>query len=88
MLDQHDSHTYTTDRHGARQADHLLKELLTYHCRPFEQEADQRSLSEPEAVEAAVVGAMNALTDVLIDTRLEDDAPDLLRGFVNLFHRR
>ena len=88
MLDQHDSHAFAPDRHGVRQGDHFLEELLTHHYRPFEQDADPRPLPEPEAVEAAVEGAMNALTDVLTDTRLEDDAPDLLWGFVNLFHRR
>lgn len=88
MLDQHDSHAFAPDHHGVRRGDHLLEELLTHHYRPFEQDADPRPLPEPEAVEAAVEGAMNALTDVLTDTRLEDDAADLLWGFVNLFHRR
>lgn len=88
MLDQHDTDAFTTNHHGVRQGDHLLEELLTHHYRPFEQDADPRPLPEPEAVEAAVTGAMNALTDVLTDTRLEDDAADLLWGFVNLFHRR
>ncbi|GJD94440.1 DUF2493 domain-containing protein [Methylobacterium iners] len=88
MLDHHESRAFATDRHGAGQGDHLLEELLTHHYRPFEQDADPRPLPEPEAVDAAVTGAMNALTDVLTDTRLEDDATDLLWGFVNLFHRR
>src|SRR4029450_11014333 len=31
--------------------------------------------------------AMNAITDLLTGTRLEDDLPDLLWSYVNLFHR-
>ncbi|ACL62429.1 DUF2493 domain-containing protein [Methylobacterium nodulans] len=77
-----------TDHHGAGQGGHLLEELLTHHYRPFEQDADPRPLPEPEAVESAMLGAMNALADVFAGTRLEDDASDLLWGFVNLFHRR
>jgi hypothetical protein len=86
MLDQFDASTM--DHHGAGQADPRLEELLTHHYRPFEQEADPRPLPQAEAIEAAMLGAMNALTDVLTDTRLEDDAADLLWGFVNLLHRR
>lgn len=88
MLDQPETPTFATDRYGNGQGDHLLEELLTHHYRPFEQDADPRPLPEPEAVEAAIVGAMNALTDLLTETRLEDDADDLLWGFANLFHRR
>ncbi len=88
MLDQTDTHAFATDHYGNGQGDHLLHALLTHHYRPFEQDADPRPLPEPEAVEAAIVGAMNALTDLLTETRLEDDATDVLWGFVNLFQRR
>lgn len=89
MLDRLDIPAFlTTDHDGAGQGGHLLEELLTHHYRPFEQEADPRPLPEAGAVEAAMLGAMNALADLLTDTRLEDDAADLLWGFVNLFHRR
>jgi len=89
MLDQPDTPaSFRADHDGATAAGHRLEELLTHHYRPFEQEADPRPLPEPEAVEAAMLGAMNALADVLTDTRLEDDAADLLWTFVNLFHRR
>ncbi|MRI55337.1 DUF2493 domain-containing protein [Methylobacterium sp. DB1607] len=89
MLDQPDTPaSFRADHDGATAAGHRLEELLTHHYRPFEQEADPRPLPEPEAVEAAMLGAMNALADVLTDTRLEDDAADLLWSFVNLFHRR
>lgn len=88
MLDQTDTHAFATDHYGNGQGDRLLDALLTHHYRPFEQDADPRPLPEPVAVEAAIVGAMNALTDLLTETRLEDDATDVLWGFVNLFHRR
>ncbi|MGZ7870466.1 DUF2493 domain-containing protein (plasmid) [Methylobacterium radiotolerans] len=87
MFDQPDTHTLA-DQHGTERSDHRLEELLTHHYRPFEQEADPRPLPEAEAIEGAMLGAMNALADVLADTRLEDDTPDILWGFVNLLHRR
>ena len=67
---------------------HPLDELALYGCRPFQDDADPRPLPEPHAAEGAVAGALNALADLFCGTRLEDDLPDLLWSFVNLFHRK
>ena len=67
---------------------HPLDELALYGCRPFQDDADPRPLPEPHAAEGAVAGAINALADLFCGTRLEDDLPDLLWSFVNLFHRK
>src|SRR3954469_23315691 len=67
---------------------HPLDELALYGCRPFQDDADPRPLPEPHAAEGAVAGALNALADLFCGTRLEDDLPDLLWAFVNLFHRK
>ena len=89
MLDQIASSTLPAlDHYGADRPTHQLDELVTHSYRAFEEDADPRPLPEPEDVQSAVVGAMNALADVLADTRLEDDATDLLWSFVNIFHRR
>lgn len=89
MFDQYETpDAFLADHDGTGTGDPRLAELLTHSYRPFEQEADPRPLPEAEAIEGAVLGAMNALADVLTDTRLEDDAGDLLWGFVNLMHRR
>ena len=67
---------------------HSLDELALYGCRPFQDDADPRPLPEPNAAEGAIAGALNALADLFCSTRLEDDLPDLLWSFVNLFHRK
>jgi hypothetical protein len=67
---------------------HPLDELALYGCRPFQDDADPRPLPEPHVAEGAVAGALNALADLFCGTRLEDDLPDLLWSFVNLFHRK
>src|SRR4051794_71553 len=67
---------------------HPLDELALYGCRPFQDDADPRPLPEPHAAEGAIAGALNALADLFCGTRLEDDLPDLLWSFVNLFHRK
>ncbi|MFY9294870.1 MAG: DUF2493 domain-containing protein [Methylorubrum rhodinum] len=56
--------------------------------RPFEAHDDPRPLPAPEAIEGALLGAMNAMADVFADTQIEDDAGDVLWSFVNIFHRR
>jgi hypothetical protein len=45
-------------------------------------------LPEPDAVERHLNAAVAGLSAMLNDTRLEDDLPDLLWSFVNLFHRK
>ncbi|ACB27989.1 MULTISPECIES: DUF2493 domain-containing protein [Methylobacterium] len=88
MLDQLDAPSTFLADHATEADPSLLSELLTQHHRPFEEHADPRPMPKPEAVEEALVGAMNALADLFTETRLEDDTDDVLWGFVNLFHRR
>ena len=77
----------TNDAYGASAPTHPLDELVLYAHRPFQDDSDSRPLPEPEEADTAIVGAMNAITDLLTGTRLEDDLPDLLWSYVNLFHR-
>jgi len=67
---------------------HLLDELQLYGCRPNGEEPDPRPLPEAEQAEIAIAGAVDALCDLLADTRLEDECESLLWSFVNIFHRR
>jgi hypothetical protein len=77
----------TYDAHGASAPTHLLDELVTHACRPFQDDSDPRPLPEPEDADTAILGSMNALADLLTGTRLEDDLADLLWSYANLFHR-
>ena len=93
MLDDLLSHAVPADTdddagQAPSPAVHPLDELALYGCRPFQDDADPRPLPEPHAAEGAVAGALNALADLFCGTRLEDDLPDLLWSFVNLFHRK
>ena len=45
-------------------------------------------MPEPEAAELALGAVFDALSSLLIDTRLEDEIPDLLWSLVNLLHRK
>ncbi|HXC15275.1 MAG TPA: hypothetical protein VNV39_20865, partial [Stellaceae bacterium] len=67
---------------------HLLAELALYGYRPGQDEPDPRPLPEPDAVQAQLDNAVEALSAMLTGTRLEDDLADLLWSFVNLFHRK
>ena len=67
---------------------HLLDELALYGYRPGQDEPDPRPLPEPDAVQAQLDNAVEALSAMLTGTRLEDDLADLLWSFVNLFHRK
>ena len=66
----------------------MLDELALYGYRPGEDEPDPRPLPEPDAVQAQLDNAVEALSAMLTGTRLEDDLADLLWSFVNLFHRK
>src|ERR1700692_2616372 len=77
-----------TELHAASPTAHLLDELALYGHRPHQDEPDPRPLPEPDAVEKHLDSAIGALSAMLNDTRLEDDLPDLLWSFVNLFHRK
>jgi hypothetical protein len=74
--------------HNASPTAHLLDELALYGYRPGQGEPDPRPLPEPDAVQAQLDNAVEALSAMLTGTRLEDDLADLLWSFVNLFHRK
>lgn len=67
---------------------HLLDELALYAHRPFDDEADPRSLPEPDKLQCALADIFDALVATLSDTRLEPDLEVLLWSVVNVFHRR
>ena len=77
----------TNDASGASAPTHALDELVLYAHRPFQDDSDPRPLPEPDDADTSIIGAMNAITDLLSGTRLEDDLPDLLWSYVNLLHR-
>ena len=56
--------------------------------RPFDDEPDPRPLPSSDAASLALEAAVEALSGLFLDTRLEADLPDLLWSFVNLFHRK
>lgn len=67
---------------------YLLDELQLYGHRPFEDELDPRPLPEPAVAEGAIASVLATFHDLLSDTRLEDDLPDLLWSVVNVLHRK
>jgi hypothetical protein len=67
---------------------YLLDELALYGHRPGQDEPDPRPLPEPDAVQAQLDNAVEALSAMLTGTRIEDDLADLLWSFVNLFQRK
>ncbi|MGH7097608.1 MAG: DUF2493 domain-containing protein [Stellaceae bacterium] len=77
-----------TELHAASPTAHLLAELALYGHRPGADEPDPRPLPEPEAAQVQLNAAVEALSTMLIGTRLEDDLADILWSFVNLFHRK
>jgi hypothetical protein len=79
---------YETERHGVSPTAHLLDELALYGHRPGQDEPDPRPLPEPETARDQLETAIEAIEAMLTGTRLEDDLPDLLWSFVNLFHRK
>ncbi|MFZ3182063.1 MAG: hypothetical protein WA156_18100 [Methylocystis silviterrae] len=66
---------------------HLLDELPLYGYRPFDDEP-ARPLPSSDTVSAALEAAVESLSSLFLNTRLEEDLPDLLWSFVNLFHRK
>jgi hypothetical protein len=76
------------ERHSASATAHLLDELALYGHRPLQDEPDPRPLPEPEAAHGQLQTVVETLDAMLTGTRLEDDLPDLLWSFVNLFHRK
>ena len=66
----------------------LLDEIALYGARPGQDETDHRPMPDAETCHNAIGDAVDALSGMFADTRLEDDTEDLLWGFVNCFHRQ
>lgn len=66
----------------------LCETASLFGFRHHPDERDPRPLPSPEAGDEALTGAVNALTDLLAGTSLEDDLAEVLWSFVNVFHRR
>ncbi len=80
--------TLTADYEAQSPSSHLLDELALHGYRPLDEEPDPRPLPSSEAASLALESVVEALSSLLLDTRLEADLPDLLWSFVNLFHRK
>ena len=66
----------------------ICEQASLYGLRHHPDERDPRGVPTTEAGDEALTGAVNALSDLMARTRLEDDLPDVLWSFVNVFHRR
>lgn len=73
---------------GTTATAHLLDEIALYGLRPGEDEPDRRPLPEAEDCRNALSDAFDIFAGLFANTRLEDDAEDLLWSLVNLFHRK
>lgn len=74
-------------QHASSPTDRFIYEMQVHGYRPFEDEPDPRPLPEEQVVRASITTIVDALCDMLGDTRLEPDLEDLLWSTVNLFHR-
>jgi hypothetical protein len=66
---------------------HLLLLIFSTGYRPLDDERDPRPLPSPDAASLALESAVEALSSLFLDTRLETELPEVLWFFVNLFHR-
>lgn len=66
----------------------VIEELQTYGYHPTDDEPDPRPLPDGDAVENAITGLFQTLSETLSDTRLEPDLPDLLWHLTDIFHRK
>lgn len=57
---------------------HLLDELALHGYRPLDDQLDPRPLPSSDAASLALESAVDALSGLLLDTRLDADLPDLL----------
>jgi len=78
----------TYDASHESSSSHLLDELALHGYRPFDDEPDPRPLPSSDTASAALEAAVESLSSLFLNTRLEEDLPDLLWSFVNLFHRK
>ncbi|TLG72662.1 DUF2493 domain-containing protein [Methylocystis sp. B8] len=67
---------------------YLLDELALHGYRPFDDEPDPRPLPSSDLGAMALESAVESLSNLFLNTRLEADLTDLLWSFVNLFHRK
>jgi hypothetical protein len=66
----------------------LLEELQLHGYRPHNDEPDPRPLPDPDRAEQEISVCVEALSDMLADTALEDDTADVLWSFAYIFHRK
>ena len=66
----------------------LLDDYALYGVKPGSDERDTRELPDATQVEANINALMETMGDIVADTRLEDETPELLWSLVNTFHRR
>lgn len=74
--------------HALSPTAHLLDELQLYGYRPHRDEPDPRPLPDVDRAQIELGAAIESLSALVADTRLEDDLPDLVWCFVNIFHRK
>jgi hypothetical protein len=79
---------FSLDHEPTAPSSHLLDELALHGYRPLDDEPDPRPLPSSDAASLALDSAVESLSGLFLDTRLEADLPDLLWSFVNLFHRK
>ena len=80
--------TFALDHESQSPSSHLLDELALHGYRRLEDEPDTRPLPSSDDAFLALEAAIEALSGLFRETRLEADLPDLLWSFVNLFHRK
>ncbi|GLI96091.1 hypothetical protein LMG27198_50830 [Methylocystis echinoides] len=78
--------TIASHHEASSPSSHLLDERASHGYRPLDYEPDPRPLPSSDAASIALEYAVEALSNLFLDTRLEADFPDLLWSFVNLFH--
>lgn len=64
---------------------HLLDKLALHGYRPLDDQPDPRPLLSSDAASVALESAIDALSGLLLDIRLEADLPDLLWGPSSIF---
>jgi YspA, cpYpsA-related SLOG family len=83
-IETEDNHEHATASPTAR----VLDELALYGYRPGPHEPDPRPLPDGETACLQLDAAVEALSAIFTDTRLEIDHSEILWAFVSIFHRR
>jgi hypothetical protein len=76
------------EQHAASPTAQLIDHLILHGHRRGRDEPDARPLPEAEIMQDHLSAMTETLTAMVAGTQLEDDLPDLLWSFVNLFHRK